>query len=219
MCNGCLFEWLCPFDITNNNTCPHCRAVCFPKFEPGNTAEGIQARIDLVDWTNEQSQRPSPPFEQEMLDFLRVALVIRREEAMEELEVDRAKVESLLQSKFDSGEGDWTVVLAYRLEMLQFEVRVSTIGAIQAQIWVYKQLQKYRNQLQEMTDALEVIQVGLQEIRNELEIVMEEHRAVPEPEAGGIRAEGFVSEECGELEDGESIETVGDWIRARTDNN
>lgn len=45
----CLALWFNPLEPANNNTCPYCRAVCFPKLPAKGTLKGAQARLDTFD--------------------------------------------------------------------------------------------------------------------------------------------------------------------------
>ncbi|KAL9636593.1 MAG: hypothetical protein Q9164_002724 [Protoblastenia rupestris] len=51
VCAECLEKWFTPFtDEGQRHSCPHCRAVCFPKMASIDTLEGGQARLDAADW-------------------------------------------------------------------------------------------------------------------------------------------------------------------------
>ena len=52
LCDNCMYEWLNPSAKINNNTCPFDRRILFPKLPHFLNTEGIQGRLDLVDWFN-----------------------------------------------------------------------------------------------------------------------------------------------------------------------
>lgn len=68
LCQDCLWQWFRPARAKpDNNTCPHCRTVCFPKLADVHTTEGLQERVDMVDWIHrELGCRLSDPLLQSM---------------------------------------------------------------------------------------------------------------------------------------------------------
>lgn len=155
LCNNCLYKWLSPIAESNNNTCPFDRRVFFPKFPPFLNTEGLQGRLDLVDWFNEAKGEQPLGVERDRIRGMKTMLVERRlGEAIEELEVDQVKAEGLMQIRISACEIDAAVLFAYNRELLQFEYRLTTIRAI-AEIMVgYRQISSLRVRLQHMTDRL-----------------------------------------------------------------
>ncbi|KAL9068222.1 MAG: hypothetical protein Q9161_006355 [Pseudevernia consocians] len=165
LCNHCLFKWLDPFKQSNNNTCPFDRRVLFPKFSHFLNTEGIQARIDLVDWFNEARGRQPLGAERDETRDLKARLVERRlGEAVEELDVDRSKADTLMQSRTSTREMDFAVLFAYRGKLLRFEHRLTTIGAIAVSVEGSMQVPTLRARLQRMTERLARDRTDVQEM-------------------------------------------------------
>ena len=155
LCNKCLYQWLNPLAESNNNTCPFDRRVFFPKFPPFLNTEGLQGRLDLIDWFHEAYGQQPLRDERDRIKGMRAMLVERRlGEAIDELEVDRVGAESLMQPRFSACEIDAAVLSAYNRELLQFDLRLTTIRAITDFMVGYRQISSLRVRLQEMTDSL-----------------------------------------------------------------
>ena len=87
----CLEKWFDPYDSSNNNTCPYCRAVCFRKFPTESTA---QARLDALDWHIQQ--RGTEATAEEAVQIQNLAAIVLQDwlvDAMIELEESRAEVD------------------------------------------------------------------------------------------------------------------------------
>ena len=90
----CLARWLHPLEPANNNTCPYCRAVCFPAYQPVCTLEGIQARLDALDWCiHVRGTGPTPNEVKHIRKLTSLVLQDRLIEALIELEASRAEVD------------------------------------------------------------------------------------------------------------------------------
>ena len=127
LCGYCLYRWLDPFAQSNNNTCPFDRRVLFPKFAHFLSTEGIQQRLDLVDWFHQVRGRPPAGDERDLTLCLKLMLVQRRlGEAVDELEVDGCSIDSLMQSSVSAHVFDAEFLSACQ----QFEHRLNAIEAI-----------------------------------------------------------------------------------------
>ena len=160
LCNHCLYQWLDPFDQSNNNTCPYDRRVLFPKLPHFLSTEGMQQRADLVDWYNEARERHPAGGERDQTRGLKVMLVERRlGEAIEELELDCTTADTVMmqqqqQRRIRAHEIDATVLHAYNRELQHFEHRLSTIGAIAVVMAGYMQVSTLQARLQNMSVRL-----------------------------------------------------------------
>lgn len=99
-------------------------------------------------------------------------LVERRlEEAIEELELDRCKADSLMQSGISACEMDAAGLFAHRRELLLFERRLTMVGAIAHSMEERMRLSTLRARLQRMTERqardLGIVQ-GMWDAMNEL---------------------------------------------------
>ena len=127
LCNCCLYQWLNPYAQSNNNTCPFDRRVLFPKFAHFLSTEGIQQRLNLVDWFHQVRGRPPAGDERDLTLSLKLMLVQRRlGEAVDELEVDGCSIDNLMQSNASARACDPAFLSACQ----QFEHRLKAIGAI-----------------------------------------------------------------------------------------
>ena len=96
----CLALWFNPLDRANNNTCPFCRAVCFPKFSAKSTLRGAQARLDTLDWYIQV--RGTGPTPNEAIQIQNLTSLVLRErivQALLELEATRAEVDKEVAEK------------------------------------------------------------------------------------------------------------------------
>lgn len=153
LCNHCLCKWLDPFEESNNNTCPFDRSVLFPQLPHFLDTEGIQGRVDLVDWLNGARGRHPVGAERDRTAGVKAMLVERRlEEAIEELELDRCKADSLMQSGISACEMDAAGLFAHRRELLLFERRLTMVGAIAHSMEERMRLSTLRARLQRMTE-------------------------------------------------------------------
>ncbi len=90
----CLANWFDPLERSNNNTCPYCRAVCFPKFPTKDTLKGAQARLDAFDWHFQfRGTGPKPKEAAQMQNLTSIILRDRLVEALIELEASRVEVD------------------------------------------------------------------------------------------------------------------------------
>ena len=90
----CLALWFNLLDRANNNTCPFCRAVCFPKFSPKSTLRGAQARLDTLDWYIQvRGTGPTPDEARQIQNLTSRVLRERLLQAFFELEATRAQVD------------------------------------------------------------------------------------------------------------------------------
>ena len=90
----CLAHWFNPLERSNNNTCPYCRAVCFPKFPTKTTLKGAQARLDAFDWHLQlRGTGPTPKEAVQIQNLTSIILQDRLAEAFLELEASRAEVD------------------------------------------------------------------------------------------------------------------------------
>ena len=90
----CLARWFDPLDPANNNTCPYCRAVCFPAFRPADTVEGLQALLDAADWCfRDQGTGPTPDEVKCIRTLTSRVLRDRLIDALNELDASRAEVD------------------------------------------------------------------------------------------------------------------------------
>lgn len=168
LCNHCLFKWLDPFEQSNNNTCPFDRRVLFPKFPHSLNTEGIQARIDLVDWFNEARGRQPLGAERDATRDLKARLVERRlGEAVEEWDADRFQAHTLMmQSRTGTRGMDVAVLSAYHGKLLLFEHRLTTIGAIAVSLQGSMPMPTLQARLQRMTERLARDRTNVQETRD-----------------------------------------------------
>lgn len=128
LCDNCIYQWLDPFAQSNNSTCPFDRRVLFSKFPPFLHTEGIQGRLDLLDWFNSARGRVPVGAERDRMAGLKTLLVERRlGEAIEELELDRSKADETLmaQSRIDAA-----ALSACSRELQLFERRLTAIRVI-----------------------------------------------------------------------------------------
>ena len=90
----CLALWFNSFERANYNTCPYCRAVCFPALRPESTLEGVQARLDTFDWYIQlRGSGPTPNEVKQIRKLTSLVLRDRLIEALIELEASRAEVD------------------------------------------------------------------------------------------------------------------------------
>lgn len=168
LCNHCLYKWLDPFDESNNNTCPFDRRVLFPKLPHFLNTEGMQQRADLVDWFNEARERHPRGSERDQTAGLKLMLVERRlGEAIEELDLDFITADPLMtQPRISAPEIDAAVLFDYGQELLNFEHRLSTIGAIALIMAGYMPVSTLLARLQGMSMRLARVRANVQGIWN-----------------------------------------------------
>ncbi|CAD6585555.1 MAG: hypothetical protein ASARMPRED_002191 [Alectoria sarmentosa] len=155
LCNHCLYKWLDPFEWSNNNTCPFDRRVLFPKFPHFLNTEGLQERLDLVDWFNEARGRQPLGVERDQTKGMKAMLVERRlGEAIEELEVDRVRANTLMQVSHSAREINDAVPFAFHRELLQIEHRLTTTRAIADSMEGHRQILTLRARLQHLAERL-----------------------------------------------------------------
>ena len=152
LCDNCMYQWLDPFAQSNNNTCPFDRRVLFPKFPPFLHTEGIQERLDLLDWFNGARGRVPMGAERDRTAGLKALLVERRlGEAIEELELDRSKADDnlMVQSRINAA-----ALSACSRELQLFERRLNAIRAIADAMLGHVQTLTLQARLQCLTERL-----------------------------------------------------------------
>lgn len=85
-CDECLAKWLDPLQPENNNSCPMCRAVLFPKLHDICTLDGLQDRWNLIDWSDEYLDDDAPLRQIKLMeDLMEKLLLASLEQAKTEL--------------------------------------------------------------------------------------------------------------------------------------
>ena len=132
LCDKCMYQWLEPFGASNNNTCPFDRRVLFPKLPPPFNTEGIQQRVDLLDWLTATQGRQFQGADRHLIAKLKATLVERRlGEAIEELELEGLRAENLiLESKLGKMVGEVGAAAHPTAWLKNLKHRLSTIATI-----------------------------------------------------------------------------------------
>ena len=164
MCNSCLYNWLDPLDQRNNNTCPYDRSVFFPKFLPGT--EGLQQRVDLIDWIYSVRGQPPAGDERCKTSELKARLVEGRlGEAIRESEVNLGLMQFTVTNAWTIGNA---VPFAYlqelMQELLQFEHRLAEIASIANSLGEKMPISTFRVRLQHLVEELARIKGNVYEL-------------------------------------------------------
>ena len=154
MCNSCLYKWLDPLDERSNNTCPYDRRVLFPKLLPGT--EGLQQRVDLIDWIYSIRGQPPAGDERDRTSELKASLVEGRlGEAIRESEVHLGLMQFTITNAWKIGNA---VLFAYlqelTQELLQFEHRLTEIENIANPLGEKMPLSTFRVRLQYLVEEV-----------------------------------------------------------------
>ena len=154
MCNSCLYNWLDPLDQRNNNTCPYDRRVLFPKLLPGT--EGLQQRVDLIDWIYGIRGQPPAGEERRKTSALKASLVEGRlGEAITESEVHLGLMQFTITNACKIGDAVLSAYLHELMqELLQFERRLEEIENIAISLGAKMPMSTFRMRLQHLGEAL-----------------------------------------------------------------
>ena len=131
-----MYQWLEPFGANNNNTCPFDRRVLFPKLAPLFNTEGIEQRVELLDWLtatqNWQLQVANRRLIAKLKAAMNATLVERRlGEAIEELELDVLRAEILMsESNFSNRVGQMNAAAPHSGGLKNIRHRLSIIMTI-----------------------------------------------------------------------------------------
>ena len=150
-----MYEWLNPFAKSNNNTCPFDRRVLFPKLPHFLNTEGIQVRLDLVDWFNGAREREPVGAKRDQTAAPKAPLVEHRlREAMEELNLDRSATDDLMQLRINAPGMDAAFLSTCHRELQRFEHRLTAIGTTADSMPGHLQISTLQARLQRMTKRL-----------------------------------------------------------------
>ena len=166
MCNSCLYKWLDPLDERNNNTCPYDRSVLFPRFQSLPGAEGVQQRVDLIDWIYNVRGQPPAGDERRKASELKARLVEGRlGEAIRESEVHLDLMQFTITNAWEIGNA---VLSAYMhelmQELLQFEHRLTEIENIANSLGRKMPISTFRVRLQRLVGELARIKGDVYEL-------------------------------------------------------
>ena len=150
LCNRCLYKWLDPLDERNNNTCPYDRRIFFPKLSPGT--EGLQQRVDLIDWIYSVRGQPPAGDERSRSSGLKARLVeCRLNEAILEADVD---IRSVHFGITNARAIDNAALCAYTEELLHSMHRLVTIEKIARSLEENVPASTFRVRLQHLVQNL-----------------------------------------------------------------
>lgn len=91
--NHCLCRWLDPFEESKRNTCPYCRRAFFDKLPEEDTVEGMQARVDIFEWIEQNTKRKSSLTDKARIKrYTKLIVRSRLEAARVELRLDRSRI-------------------------------------------------------------------------------------------------------------------------------
>ena len=94
----CLSNWIDPRWDGRNNTYPYCRRKLFNKLSSYDTPEGLQARLDVIDWFGQNRENPPLTGQQDLLRSVTRHIVRRKvQDAFFEQHLDLSRLNRRLQ--------------------------------------------------------------------------------------------------------------------------
>ena len=157
LCDDCMYQWLEPFGASNNNTCPFDRRVFFPKLPPPFNTEGIQRRVDLLDWLTATQSWQFQAADPNLIAKLKATLVERRlGEAIEELELDAVRAETLISESKNSKKVGGMDAAAHPGGLENLKHRLSTIATIADSLKGHMRLSTSARALEEYEELSEL---------------------------------------------------------------